>query len=79
MQMYYTGENTMSHSHDSHDKNDILEMAAKNPKVDAEKVREARKLLQVLRTHGVSPQEYNLIPPFRRQMDVDSKYGNAES
>ena len=79
MQMYYTGEDAMSHSHDSHDKNDILEMAAKNPKVDAEKVLEARKLLQVLRAHGVSPPEYNLIPPFRRQMDVDSKYGNAES
>ena len=69
----------MSHSYDGHDKNDVLKIAAKNPKVDAEKVLEARKLLQVLRAHGVSPQEYNLIPPFRRQIDVDSKYGNGES
>ena len=79
MQVCYTGEKTMSHSHGDHEKNDILEIAAKNPKVDAEKVQEARKLLQVLRAHGVSPQEYNLIPPFRRQIYVDSKYGNAES
>lgn len=69
----------MSHLDDGHDKNDVLEIAAKNPKVDAEKVLEARKLLQVLRAQGVSPQEYNLIPPFRRQIDVDSKYGNGES
>ena len=59
--------------------NEILKIAAKNPKVDAEKVSEARKLLQILREQGISRLGYNLIPPFRRQMYVESKYGKPKS
>ena len=69
----------MSHSLEDDGMNDVLKIAVKNPKVDAEKVSEARKLLQILRTQGISRPGYNLIPPFRRQMHVESRYGKAKS
>lgn len=69
----------MSHSSEGEDMDDVLNIAMKNPKVDAEKVSEARKLIQLLRAQGISRKGYNLISPFRRQMYVDSSYGNEES
>lgn len=69
----------MSHSIGDNEMHEISKIAAKNSKVDAEKVSEARKLLQILRTQGISRPGYNLIPPFRRQMHVESKYGKMES
>ena len=79
MEPCYTGEKAMSHSLQGDDMNDVLNIAKKNPKVDAEKVIEARKLIQVLRKQGISRSGYTLIPPFRRQMEVESRYGNTES
>ena len=61
------------------DMNDVAKIAVNNPKVDAEKVAELRKLLQVLRAQGISPSGYNLLPPFRRQMHVDTGYRKPES
>lgn len=69
----------MSHLLQGDDMNDVLDIAMKNPKVDAELVTEARKLIQVLRNQGISRSGYSLIPPFRRQIEVASRYGKAES
>lgn len=65
----------MSRSLEDDEMIDVAKIIAKNPNVDAEKVSEARKLAQILREHGVSPRGYNLLPPFRRQMHAESKYG----
>ena len=69
----------MSCSLKDDDMNDVSKIAVENPKVDAGKVSEVRKLLQVLRAQGISPSGYNLLPPFRRQMHVDTGYRKAES
>ena len=69
----------MSHSIEGDDMNEILKIAAKNPKVNAEEMSEARSLLQIPREQGISRPGYNLISPFRRQMYVESKYGKPES
>lgn len=79
MQLCCTGKESVFHSIEGDDMNEILKIAAKNPKVDAEEVSEARKLLQILREQGISRPDYNLIPLFRRQMYVESKYGKPES
>lgn len=69
----------MFHSVKDDNLSDIEDMAIKNPRVDAEKLAEALKLLRVLRAHGISGPGYNLAPPFRRQMHVISGYGTLES
>lgn len=74
-----TGKKIMSDLLQDNDMNDLSNIIVKNPKVDAEKVAEARKLIQILRDQGISQSGYNLIPPFRRQMYVESGYEKEES
>ena len=69
----------MSRSLEDDDMIDVAKIVVKNPKVDAEKVSEARKLVQILRAHGVSRRGYNLLPPFRRQMHPESGCGKEQS
>lgn len=69
----------MSRSSKGSDVNDILKSARKSPKVDAEKVLKTRELLRILRAQGLSRPGYNLAPPFRRQMHVESKHGKTEA
>ena len=64
----------MSHSPTGDGGVDIDKVMRNNPKVDLEKVREARDLLQALRKQGLSPRGYTLAPPYRRQMHVTSKH-----
>ena len=73
-----TGEEAMSRSSKGDDVDGILKIARKNPNVDTEKVLKTRELLRKLRAQGVSPSGYNLIPPFRRQVHVESKYRKTE-
>ena len=57
---------------------DVEKITRDNPKVDLEKVREARELVRALRKHGLSPRGYTLAPPYRRQMHVTSKHPNED-
>lgn len=68
----------MSHLLEGDEANDPVNIAVKNPNVDIEKMSKARKLVRILRTQGVSRPGYNLIPPFRRQMHVESRRGKVE-
>ena len=68
----------MSHSFEGDDVNDTVNIAMKNPNVDTEKVSKARELVRILRAQGRSRPGYSLIPPFRRQMHVESRDGKAE-
>ena len=56
---------------------DFERLAPTNRNVDAEKVKEARELIRILRGHGISAQGYELTPPFRRQVYVQSKHTEA--
>ena len=47
---------------------DIERLAQTNRNVDMEKIVEARKLIRILRRHGISDKGYELAPPFRRQV-----------
>ena len=53
---------------------DVRDLARRNPNVDLKKVLEAEEMLRRLSDEGVSEQGYNLAPPFRRQMYVESKH-----
>ena len=57
---------------------DVDKIMRDNPKVDLEKVREARDLVRALRKQGLSPRGYTLAPPYRRQMHVTSKHPNED-
>ena len=56
---------------------DVERLARTNRNVDAEKVKEARELIRILRSHGISEQGYELTPPFRRQVYAQSKHAKA--
>ena len=47
---------------------DVKRMIASNPKVDKKQFDEARRALRKLREAGVKPSEYDLAPPFARQI-----------
>ena len=68
----------MSRSHLIEDVVDVEKIVKDNPKVNLEKVREARELVRVLRKQGLSPRGYTLAPPYRRQMHVTSKHPNED-
>lgn len=68
----------MSRSFKGDKVNDPVKIAMRNPNVDIEKMSNARELVRILRTQGVSRSKYNLIPAFSRQMYVGSRYGKAE-
>lgn len=55
----------------------IEKLAQTNAKVDAEKIQRAREQIRMLRDHGVSDQGYELAPPFRRQVYVQSKHNKV--
>ncbi len=50
---------------------DPQKVARTNPNVEIEKVREARDLVRILRSYGISSRKYSLAPPFQRQMYGD--------
>ena len=64
----------MSRSHQADSGPDVRDLARKNPNVDLKKVLEAEEMLRRLCDEGVSEQGYDLAPPFRRQMYVESKH-----
>ena len=47
---------------------DVKKLIAGNPKVDKKQLNEARRAMRKLREAGVEPSEYNLAPPFARQI-----------
>lgn len=51
---------------------DVKKMIASNPKVDKKQFNEARRALRKLREAGVKPAEYELAPPFARQIVSDA-------
>lgn len=63
----------MSHSIKDDNMNDVEKIAAANPKIDAEKLAEAIRIVQALRAQGIGPR-YNLVSPYRRQMRVKRGY-----
>jgi hypothetical protein len=68
----------MSRSHLGEDVVDVEKIMRDNPKVNLDKVREARELVRTLRKQGLSPRGYTLAPPYRRQMHVTSKHPNED-
>lgn len=52
---------------------DLQKIAQNNPNVDFNKVNEARAMIRILRSYGISGRDYTLAPPFQRQMYVDIK------
>ena len=56
---------------------DVERLARTNRNVDTAKVKQARELIRILRRHGISEQGYELTPPFRRQVYVQSKHTKA--
>jgi hypothetical protein len=46
---------------------DIDEIAARNPKVDAEQLREAQTLLKQLRDEGLERPSYGIASPYERR------------
>lgn len=58
---------------------DLQKIARTNPNVDLDKVREARELLRILRSYGISGREYTLSPPFQRQVYVDIKHHKEDT
>ena len=56
---------------------DIERLAQTNRNVDTEKIVEVRKMIRILRRHGISDKGYELIPPFRRQVYIQSKHAKA--
>ena len=58
---------------------DVQKTAQTNPNVDLDKVREARDLLRILRSYGISSRDYTLSLPFQRQMYVKHRKEDTET